>query len=328
VDADVELALLALVSLETPNDGWLGEEVGEARGGRPESGNTRAESVEIVLETSGATTGVTPVVGSQLQEDQQMSWSSDDQKPTPYDYKKPIPGHRYDFDWMISWYRNDHKVDSLFSQLVGRLETERKETASKAHGTTGKVGLDLGGILAKLGLAKVSAEGELRADRENILEITSSLSMDNKMAVLLSALEERGQLDRIRLFEQPVQAIVEAMRPKHFQVLSGWFWPIGGENSERSEIASDIQRPDGNGPLIRVPLLRKFFLPIQNMPGTPDDEYDEGIPFAHEVFCSCTLRPGWILASPVAIWFPHVDAETSQKLFGSDGAWTDALRSP
>jgi hypothetical protein len=62
-----------------------------------------------------------------------------------------------------------------------RARVRRKETTSRGAGGTGRVGIELGGILAALGLVKATAGAEVRTDYEKILEITSSLSTENRM---------------------------------------------------------------------------------------------------------------------------------------------------
>ena len=108
----------------------------------------------------------------------------------------PSSGGRFDSELLDYWYRNDQKVESLFAQLNGRIETERKETVSKGSERSGKLGIEIGSILAFLGLGKANAEASLQISHDKILEITSALSIENKAAVLMTYLRRSGELGR------------------------------------------------------------------------------------------------------------------------------------
>jgi hypothetical protein len=79
------------------------------------------------------------------------------------------------------WYFNQEKIDSLLSQLNGRLETERTEETSK--GLDGKVSAsaEVGGILAALGIGKLTAAGEKSKTASKVLSVTATLSPANKV---------------------------------------------------------------------------------------------------------------------------------------------------
>jgi len=217
------------------------------------------------------------------------------------------PERRTDFELFDFWYQNEHKVDALFSGLSGRLETERKESVSKGVGGTGKLGLELGGLLAAIGLAKGTAEGELRSDYEKILEVTSSLSIENKIGLLLAHLREQGELAELEVDRLSADALVAGIRGSRFQLLLGeYVWFTDGD--ERYELRSSRQREDGEGPLVRVPLLADNMTPNQATQVMFWDEGDGKVEaWPHEVFAHCIVRDGWVLANPVAIWLPDQD---------------------
>ena len=206
------------------------------------------------------------------------------------------------FQWVEFWYQNGGKIDSFISQLNGRIEGERKETVSKTVGGSGKLGFEIGGLLAALGLAKAKAEGELHGEYGKILEVTTSLSADNKVLLMLSFLEQQGQLAPVQLFDVEPAELLAAARRARFQLFMGGFTYLAGADG-KAELRSVLAH-DGE-PLVRVPLLAEHFLPSQTI-----NAVDGGDVFPHHVLCTSMPRVGWLLASPIAIWFPDVDPAT------------------
>ena len=125
------------------------------------------------------------------------------------------------------WYLNSNKIDSLFSQLYGRLETERTEQT--ARGLDGKVSasVEVGGILAALGLAKINAGGEATKTASTVLEVTATLSPQNKVLVLMEYLQRAGQLATLDVDATSEASLLTALGSSRFQVLRGQFRPEG-----------------------------------------------------------------------------------------------------
>jgi hypothetical protein len=70
---------------------------------------------------------------------------------------------------------------------------------------------------------------------------------------------------------------------------------------------------------VRVPLLNEHHLRNQAVNALSEEDV-----FPHEVLCQCLIRPGWILANRIAIWFPYVTLG-SEELQWSDGTSTPRL---
>ena len=228
----------------------------------------------------------------------------------------PSSGGQFDSKLLDYWYRNDQKVESLFAQLNGRIETERKETVSKGSQRSGNLGIEIGSILAFLGLGKGNAEATLQTTNDKILEITSALSIENKAAVLMTYLRRSGELGAVALFGGERSGVTQGVKRHRFSVISGGFVYI--EDEKRPELQSALRADDGRA-LVRVPLLNDHHLLNQAVNALSEEDI-----FPHEVFCQCLIRPGWILANPIAIWFPY-PTEDSEELQWSDGTSTSLL---
>jgi hypothetical protein len=223
-------------------------------------------------------------------------------------------------------YVNPGKIESLFAQLNGRVVTERKEIVEKGVKGAGKLGVEVGGILAKLGLAKGVAEGELGADYSKILEITTSLSLDNKLDVLEEYIRAHGQLEEISLPDeasdphQEYDAIRAQITASEFQHLWGRFQlridNLSGDEARQAfsdavmarseeshpkyrdfELFSLRTHPDKDQPLVIVP-LHYAYLGIL---------YNQAVPVALRmalpmlVRANCILGQDYIIANPIAI---------------------------
>lgn len=224
-------------------------------------------------------------------------------------------------DLLLFWYCNEEKVEALHSQLNGRLETERKETVSRGGGKTGRLGLKIGSLLAALGLAGADVEGEVRSDYERILEVTTSLTAENKAALLLAYLRTREELLALELFEGSPADLLRAASGSRFGIVSGLFRYVE-VREEAAELRSVVRVADADEPVCRVPLTISHFNSNQAINVFA---YDDSEPWPHEVFAELIVRPGWILANPIAAWLPHVDGETELVKWtsGSDTAQLD-----
>jgi hypothetical protein len=205
------------------------------------------------------------------------------------------------FDWFDFWYQNPQKIEALFSELNGRIETEHKETVEKGAGGTGTVGVEIGSLLAALGLAKGKAEAEVRADYKKILETTTSLSIENKIGLLLHYFQREQLLATVPLADADPVTVTRAATACRFTVLTSGFTLT---DNEKSELLSALRSPKTGEPLIRIPLLGANYLQNQAVNVLDAEEV-----FDHEVFCTCIARQGWVLANPIAIWFPYHDPD-------------------
>jgi hypothetical protein len=217
---------------------------------------------------------------------------------------------RTDFEWFDFWYQNEHKIDALFSGLNGRIETERKESVSKGVGGTGRLGFELGGLLAAVGLAKGKVEGELRSDYAKILEVTTSLSIENKIGLLLAFFTTEGELSELELAGGEDE-LLQAIRKSRFQLLLGRFDYVA-TGDDRYELQSERRNAVGDA-LIRVPLLNDNMTPNQ---ATQIVFWEEGEAWPHEVFARCIVRPNWVLANPIAIWLPD-EVESAEAVWST-----------
>ncbi len=264
------------------------------------------QTVESVMETMAASVDDLSIVdredASELQ--RRVHLRSEENRIVTPSYDRADP-RRFISELLIFWYRNDAKIDALYSQLAGRVIEEQKETVSKGVGGTGKLGFELGSLLAILGLAKGKAEGELHSDYETILEITSGLSVENKTALLLAHLRQEEQLAHVELFSNNLDEVLGAITKARFQVISGSFTYSTEEDAKRGELRSTLRDPGGSGSFVRVPLLLDLQTPNQAI-----NAFDDEDPFPHEIFCESIVRRGWILANPIAIWLPHSNPDT------------------
>lgn len=195
------------------------------------------------------------------------------------------------------WYANVPKLDSLLSQIQGRLETERTEETSKGVDGKGSVSAEVGGILASLGLAKLTGGVELSGSVSKVLAVTTTLSPENKALVLAEYLQRAGQLAVSSLETQSEQELVQGAARSPFHLVQGLFersWPT----AERGVLRSQMQSSRG-GPVLEVPLLLDNMRPDQN---TPDD----GDFVGHGVLGQMVARPGRLTLSPIAVWFANV----------------------
>jgi len=120
-------------------------------------------------------------------------------------------------------YLNPIKVESLFAQLNGHIVNERKERTEKGIKGSGKFGIELGNILATLGLAKATTDGELSSDYSKILEITTTLSIENKLDVFQAYVNKHRQIANIDSSLSKHSEICASIRSTDFQTIKGVF---------------------------------------------------------------------------------------------------------
>src|ERR1044072_7098690 len=96
-------------------------------------------------------------------------------------------------------YINQTKVESFFSQIKGHLVNERKEKTEKGIKGAGKLGFEIGSILAKLGIGAGKSEGEVSSNYAKATETSSSLSTSNMFESIIAYHQERKSIAYIDL---------------------------------------------------------------------------------------------------------------------------------
>jgi hypothetical protein len=192
------------------------------------------------------------------------------------------------------WYFNQDKIDSLFSQLNGRLETERTEEKSKSLDGKVSASAEVGGILASLGIGKITAGGEAGKTASKVLSVTATLSPANKTLVLIEYLQRAGQLAVAPITDADEASVVNEVASRPFQLILGTF-DKKQVNADRAVLRSE-RRSSAGGPMVEVPLLCQNELKDQFW-------VDEGEYIAMGVFAQVFVRPGKLVASPIASWY-------------------------
>jgi hypothetical protein len=193
------------------------------------------------------------------------------------------------------WYFNKDKIDSLFSQLNGRLETERTEEKSKSLDGKVSASAEVGGILASLGIGKLAAAGEAQKTASQVLSVTATLSPANKTLVLIEYLQRVSQLAVVRINDAEETSVVNEVTGRPFQLLLGTFDRKDNVDAKRAVLRSE-RRSGAGGPMVEVPLLYQNELNDQFW--VDEEEY-----VAMGVFAQVFVRPGKFVASPIAIWY-------------------------
>lgn len=195
------------------------------------------------------------------------------------------------------WYLNQPKIDSMFSQIHGRLESERTIESSK--GVDGKVSTsaELGGILATLGLGKLSAAAEASGTASKVLTVTQTLSPENKALVLAEYLQRAGQLGIVNIDTQTEDEVLQVAAGYPFHLVHGHFNEEEVDD-DRARCCSEAVTSSG-APLIEIPLLYQHMLPDQSV----RSEWDY---MPHGALSRIMVRPGRLSASPIAIWYAAV----------------------
>jgi hypothetical protein len=205
------------------------------------------------------------------------------------------------------WYLNAAKVDSMFSQINGRLETERTEEKSKALDGKVSTAVEVGGLLAKLGIGKLDIGGEVSKTAGRVLSVTSTLSPENKVVVLMEYVQRANQLAVLPVDEIDENAVITRVVGRPFQVLHGRFDLTDEEPNLKTRLASSEARNSKGEALIEVPLLLGSMLPDQ----ITHSATSEGDFFPNALFAQIFVRPGRFVASPIAAWWPNVSPEDS-----------------
>lgn len=217
-------------------------------------------------------------------------------------------------DLLYFWYLNAHKVTSLFSQLNGRLESERVEQTG--HENAGKVSVaaEVGGILSTLGLGKLSGGAEASGTSTKVLEITSTLSPESRVVVLLEYLHRNGQLRIVDTNSIDAHGMLAAIKNSRFQVLRGDF-DLNDLDPDaataRYESRSRAMDPHG-APLITIPMLGQCLMMDQATNAMSEGDFWPNVSLVQTI-----VRPGKFIASPIAMWRPERDETTDDLTYWS-----------
>lgn len=220
-------------------------------------------------------------------------------------------------------YLNASKIDSFSSQLNGYIIEEKKERTQKGVKGVGKLGVKIGSILAMLGLAEATAKGELSSDYSKILEVTTTLSFENKLSLFKMYCDREQQIAEINLSSTDYPNLSQKIASSEFQILTDFFnlyldkLPIEKarevllealdyEKSKEkvkpkyksAELLSQTMHADIKQPLVRVPFFLKFLLPNQVF--ILRTHRNRNLPLS--VFAKCIVESKFILANPIAIW--------------------------
>lgn len=206
------------------------------------------------------------------------------------------------------WYFNQDKIDLLLSQVNGRLETERTDEKSKSLDGKVSASAEVGGILASLGIGKVTGAGEAARTASNVLSVTSTLSPANKTLVLIEYLQRVGQLAVVHINEAQEASVVNEVVSRPFQLLLGTF------DRKRVDASGAMLRSErrsgAGGPMVEVPLLYQNQLVDQFR--VREEEY-----VAMGVFTQVFVRPGKLVASPIAIWYGTQSSNDAASVYWS-----------
>lgn len=201
---------------------------------------------------------------------------------------------------MINYYvyLNPTKVDSLFSQLQGEVVTEKKERSEKGLKGTGKLGIELGSILAKLGIGKGTGEAEVGSNYSRILEVSSTLSIENKANLLHEHYTTDRHAQIIDLNTVSETALMDIIRSSSVQIFIGGFSYSEFPKKETDELWSERRQKNSKLPLVKIPVFRKCFAMDQALNAWTSEDY-----FSTAALCQCLMTKKGILASPIALWW-------------------------
>jgi hypothetical protein len=185
------------------------------------------------------------------------------------------------------WYLNAAKVNSMFSQINGRLETERTEEKSKALDGKVSAAVEVGGLLAKLGIGKLDIGGEVSKAAGTVLSVTSTLSPENKVVLLMEYLQRANQLAILPVDEIDEDAVLARVAERPFEIMHGGFDLTDEEPNVKTRLASSEARNSKGDALIEVPLLLGSMLPDQ----ITDSATSEGDFFPNAVFAQSSYAP-------------------------------------
>lgn len=82
------------------------------------------------------------------------------------------------------WYLNEEHVDSIYSQIQGRLVVEETSQSQKGKKRGGAIKAGLGSILSVLGIGELAADISAESSEGNSLEVKSVLTPENKVNII------------------------------------------------------------------------------------------------------------------------------------------------
>ncbi|HVF55736.1 MAG TPA: hypothetical protein VM934_06275 [Pyrinomonadaceae bacterium] len=198
-------------------------------------------------------------------------------------------------------YLNPTKVDSLFSQLKGEVVTEKKERSERGLEGTGKLGLEIGSILAMIGIGKGTGEVEVGSNYSKILEVSSTLSPENKANLLHEYYIKQRRVKAIALTSVTETSLTNSIESSSIQIITGGFSYHEFPKKDTDELWSERKQKDSKLPLVKIPVFREHLSKDQALNAWTDEDY-----FPIVALCQCLLTKKGILASPITIWWPDM----------------------
>jgi hypothetical protein len=202
-------------------------------------------------------------------------------------------------------YLSRDRIESWFSQLNGEVIKESKSTTSKGGEVTGKVGIEIGNLLAKLGLAKANANGEGKANYSTLLETTKTLSLENKVIILKNYLMDNGQIREINLSTAEHNRIAKDINSSKYQILTGDF--VQEDISFDRQLYKSILKNGSGYPLVEIPIIIPFTQNHQRLSFTSSAQGFDPMEVSMKIsaMVQCIERDGKFIATPLAIWLAY-----------------------
>lgn len=221
---------------------------------------------------------------------------------------------------------NEERLDSLFSQIYGKFLIEWKDHKGKGKKTSGKLKIELGSLLAKFGIGKLSGDANAELDYRDFAETLNRFTPENKASLIMRFYDEKGLLRLLSLDELDK----EKTEPENTILLISNFYikKLGGkdfdDDNERKEFFSQFRKSIGkrnkddteyyggtlvknvNNFTIRVPFYFSSwtFSPLMAQLLTVishgDDRILNRIDFS--IWGSLSISDQFFIIDPIAIW--------------------------
>jgi len=147
------------------------------------------------------------------------------------------------------WYLNEVEIDSLYSQVMGRLVIQEKHQKQKARTKGSSMKATLGNVLALLGIGSLGADLTAASSAQEAEEITSVLSTANKLNIVYEFFRAQDEIDIIDTTTEAKQPAIS----RHAQYITG-----------------DFQLCDFNGSPLPTEEERREFLKSRSYVGVVD----------------------------------------------------------
>lgn len=224
-------------------------------------------------------------------------------------------------------YINPSRVDSFYSQVNGSLVKEQKEQSQKGAKGVGKVGVELGNILAKLGLAKATGSAQFEGDYSHVHETISSLSIENKINVIRETFTACGLVSTVSIDDRvTAEELLATIRDSGLHLFFGTFKMIIDDASDdevraavfaamrsryyespqprplvhkKATLVSKATAATSAVPIVQVPLFLEHMVPNQAFVA-----YGHGF-MPLTVLGLTLLSSEHFVVNPLAVWFSY-----------------------